>query len=613
MRPWVARVAVTSSANAALFCILVGLHPHRRGPILTEPTPQVAPPALSRAASSLRTALLCVFLAATAVITPLCFRGDASGHDFLFHLASWMDVSSQWHEGIVYPRWAEWANWGFGEPRFVFYPPASWTLGAALGSLLPWRMAPGAFIWLALAIGGMSMWKLAREWLPGPPATAAAVLFAVNPYNLVIVYYRSDFSELLAVALLPLAVWGALRCARQEWRCVPPLAAAFAAIWLANAPAAVIATYSLALILVTACAVRRSLRPLLPGGIAMAGGFGLAAFYILPAAWEQRWVQIADVVADNVQPARNFLFTRSNDPEFMFFNWKVSWVALSMILVTGIAGVWAARKRREFGEIWWTLTALGAASVLLMFRPSDFVWRHLPKLQFLQFPWRWLDVLALVFACSLATAMNGMRKRAAWVVGVLLLAMTGAAATAMIEDAWWDSAGAPVLSEAIGSQRGYEGTDEYMPTGCDRSELPGNPDDETRQPYVSSTPAAPIEKFDAASGSLVPAKGVRLHIEQWSAEHKAFRADTEAPVTLALRLLAYPAWEVRVDGRNARFEEHPVTTQLLLPLGPGTHRVEVRFRRTWDRTAGGILSALTAMALLVFAGALRRRCRTRAA
>ena len=606
-------VAVTSSANAALFCILVGLHPHGRGPILTEPTPHVAPPFLSREASSLRTALLCVFLAATAVVAPLWFRGDASGHDFLFHLASWMDVSSQWHEGIVYPRWAEWANWGFGEPRFVFYPPASWTLGAALGAVLPWRMVPGAFIWLALAIGGMSMWKLAREWLPGPQATAAAVLFAVNPYNLVIVYYRSDFSELLAAALLPLLVWGALRCARQEWRCVPPLAAVFAALWLSNAPAAVIATYSLALILFTACAVRRSLRPLLPGGIAMAGGFGLAAFYILPAAWEQHWVQIAEVVADNVQPARNFLFTQANDPEFVFFNWKVSWVALSMMLATGIAGVWAARKRREFGEIWWTLMALGATSALLMFRPSDFVWRHLPKLQFLQFPWRWLDVLSVVFACSLATAMSCMRKRAAWVVGVLLLAMTGATATAMIEDAWWDSAGAPVLSEAISSQRGYEGTDEYMPTGCDRSELPGNPDDETRLPYVSSTPAAPVEKFDAATGSVAPAKDVRLHIEQWSVEHKAFTVNTAASVTLALRLLAYPAWEVRVDGRKARFEQHPVTTQLLLPLGPGTHRVEVRFRRTWDRTAGGVVSALIAAALLVFAGALRRRRRNRAA
>jgi 6-pyruvoyl-tetrahydropterin synthase related domain len=541
----------------------------------------------------------------------MLFRGDASGHDFLFHLASWMDAAGQWREGIAYPRWAEWANWGFGEPRFVFYPPASWMIGAALGSVLPWRMVPGTFIWLALTAAGMSMWKLAREWLPGWQAGLAAVLYTVSPYHLVIVYYRSAFAELLACALLPLLLWGALHVAREEWRRVPLLAIVFAGIWLSNGPAAVIATYSLCLALIVECAVRRSPRPLVPGATAMAAGFGLAAFYILPAAWEQCWVQIAQAVSENLRPARNFLFTSANDPQFVLFNWKVSAVALGVMGVTGIAAVFAARRRRDFSDLWWLLAALGAASIALMLRPSILLWQHLPEMQFVQFPWRWLDVLDASFAFFVAAAIGRSTGRwVRWIAIVMVGAAIGAAAAAMIHDAWWDTQGAPALTNAIRSARGYEGTDEYMPNDCDRSELPGNPDDTSRMPDASATPASAIEKLDPSSGQIVPANSAGIHIERWTAERKSFTEESAEPVTLALRLLSYPAWGVRVDAVSARFDVQSVTARLLLPLPRGTHRVEVRFRRTWDRTAGNAISALTAAALLAFAWAFRKRRRT---
>jgi hypothetical protein len=579
---------------------------------LTQPTTEGAHQAGSDAASWRLYALLFVVLAATAVISPMPFRGDASGHDFLFHLASWMDVAGQWREGVLYPRWAEWANWGFGEPRFAFYPPVSWTAGAALGSVLPWKMVPTTLVWLTLIAAGMAMWKLARECFSGPQAAAAAVLYAVNPYHLVIVYYRSDFAELMAAALLPLLVWAALRVicngGRDGWRTVPILSVIFAAIWLANAPVGVIATYSLALITAVGCVLRASLRPALKGATGMAGGFGVAAFYILPAAWEQRWVQIRLVLADEIHPAQNFLFTRANDPEFVIFNWKVSAVALGLMLVTAIAVVFAAKKRQGFRDLWWILLALGAASALLMFPLTAFLWRTLPKLEFVQFPWRWLDVLDLAFAFFVAAALVCCRTRIAlWLVFAVILGGIGASGVAMAQDAWWDTEGAPTLTDAIHSAQGYEGTDEYMPIGCDRSELPGNPDPTTRAADASATPAMPVEEVDPGSDAIVPVKNAQIHIHQWSVERKVFNAESAVPITLALRLLDYPAWGVRVDGKEAYVERRPVTAQMLLPLPARTHRVEINFRRTWDRTAGGAISVVTLVALLAFGGILRKK------
>jgi uncharacterized membrane protein len=117
--------------------------------------------------------------------------GTPSGHDVEFHLYSWLEVLSQWKHGIIYPRWAALANFGYGEPRFIFYPPLSWTLGAVLTAIFPWPLVASIYIWIVLVAAGVSMFLLAREWLDRRDATFAAVLYAVNPYHLVIVYWRS--------------------------------------------------------------------------------------------------------------------------------------------------------------------------------------------------------------------------------------------------------------------------------------------------------------------------------------------------------------------------------------------------------------------------------------
>ncbi len=545
-----------------------------------------------------RWAIVALIVVALAVIAPTFFLGQASGHDFEFHLASWMDAARQWHEGVVFPRWAAWANYDFGEPRFIFYPPVSWCLGAALGLLLPWRVVPDAFLFLSIVIAGASMHRLTRAWMPPAAAVASAVIYAVNPYQLVVVYLRSDFAELLASAIFPLAVLFALRSAglekpqagpsnvRAPWRTIPPLALVYGAIWLTNAPAAVVTSYALALLLMLGAALRRSLAPLFTGAAALALGLLLAGVYLVPAALEQSWVNIAQALSSGLRPDQNFLFTWILNPEHNFFNLTVSTVAMIAIGLAGIGAVLSYRGTRNHRAVWWTMFGLAAVSTFLMTPASNIAWRFLPKLLFVQFPWRWLFPLGVSLAFFLGESVAASDRRLALTLfWVAILAATAIGVTAgPLWGPWWDSDDVPTISAAVQSGQGYEGVDEYYAHGGDRYDLPQE---------------APPVALLAAKGApqLLGAALGNVSVGIWEPEHKEFTVDATQPVRAAVRLLSYPAWRVHVNGQPADATSDPDTSQMLVPLPAGQNRVEICFISTADRTAGAALSGVAAILL----------------
>jgi hypothetical protein len=535
-------------------------------------------------------------LVSLAIVAPFFWLGNATGHDFQYHAASWLDAAGQWKQGVLYPRWTEWANYGFGEPRFIFYPPFSWMLGAALGLIAPWNGVPVIFIVLVQTLAGVSAFALARRLLENRAAALfCCACYVANPYALLIVYWRSDFAELLADAFLPLLFLSTLRLCgllkdtsgiaeRHTYRRIAAFAVVFAVVWLCNAPAGVIASYSVAVLLAFAALSQKTWLPLTRGAAGLLLAFGITSAYLLPAAYEQRWVNIAQALSTGLLPSENFLYTETRDPEHTLFNWIASTLAVLMIVLAGLAALAARRRNSQRSNgveetLWRILLLLSAVATLLMLRISSPLWTVLPKLRFVQFPWRWMSLLAIPFAIYLGSAMARGRLRWVWIF--VTFALLGGAATGLVKSAWWDTDDIPVLREAIARGQGFEGTDEYDPVGDDHSNIP------TKSPEVqvmdTDTTQAPNQK-------------PTVRVERWSPQEKDVAISAPQPFYLGLRLLNYPAWRVQLNGGVVAPRGGEDYNMMVVPVPAGESHVSVRFVRTWDRTLGAIL---TVMSLIV--------------
>jgi NADH:ubiquinone oxidoreductase subunit K len=241
--------------------------------------------------------------------------------------------------------------------------------------------------------------------------------------------------------------------------------------------------------------------------------------------------------------------------------------------------------------VWQAMLLMAAAATFLMLRPTAIFWNLLPKLKFVQFPWRWMSIVGVVFAFFLAAVAARSRFRWIWVVCVASVLVGGA--TFFVHSTWWDTDDVTTLQAGVVAGAGFDGVDEYDPKGDDHYNLPA------KAPQVQVLPA------DPDAGGTAPV-GATIFVERWTAAEKRLRVTAAAPVRVALRVLNYPAWRVEVNGARVTPENNGDTAQMVVALKAGSSEISVVFGRTWDRTVGGVVTIVS----ILFAAALfppRRR------
>ena len=592
-------------------------------------------------------------LAALIAVTPLMLNGCSCGHDFDFHILNWFEVARQFLHGNFHPHWAYTPAWNAGEPRFIFYPPLSWIIGAVLGLIMPWTWTPIAYTWLALTAAGLALHYLARDFTTRNAALIAAALYIVNPYTLFTAYERTAYAELLAAAWIPLLIHAILR----ERVTIPRIAIPVALLWLTDAPAAVMGCYALALLTLIRLATNSGapimaqphrdmigpsqgapfveqshratggaqppLQLLLNAAAGALLGLGLAAIYILPAAWERRFVHINMVILPEMNIHDNFLFHHTPDLDHDLVLRTASIIALILIAITIAAlalAYWSNRKsaarsatdarvlhpsrsHREgrnssifhshlspgaslmrshrMGGLIPPLAILTAVIIFLLTPISAPIWDHTPEMAYMQFPWRLLAILAAVMALAIAITLSHANLKSR--IAIALALITAAALIALSYPIFKQDCDDPDTVSArlalFHSNQGTDPSDEYTPIAADNDALAQN-----NPPFwLAQDPAA------KAPSNSTPGPAP-THLDLALPAHE----------TLILNLRDYPTWRITRNGAPVTTREQRDDGLIAFPIPAGKSSIAITYAQPLDQTLGDILTAISAAVLLLF-------------
>lgn len=428
------------------------------------------------------------------------------------------------------PLWLPDLNAGFGSPGIRLYSPGGPVLVGILGMVLGDAGKALRLAWLgALA----TLVVVGRRWHP-TTSSLHWLLLCASPLVPFLLFHRAASSEVLA---LPLVLW-LLEAAIHNRGSAPVQAFLWAALWLLHAPSFVMT----AILAVTAALVPRPSGPGLCRRIApLIAGFALAAWHWLPLVSERHLVRLEEGLTGGIFSAtQNFLF--SPHPHDASAVRRLGVLAITWTVIAVLA--WVQEKRR----------GLLVLTAVLLATPLTYpLWVVLPPLHYLQFPWRFLTPVSLLLPGIIASLSRTRRSVA---IVLFLLPHLWMPQPRVIRD--------PEIS----------GKESWVQLGGKIfAALSGNPlvvDAVQNRPLAFSALAQQLQRFGPETKVFAPGP---VAIEEWRPLRRTVVVEAPSPGLLEFRLLAYPFWRARVDGKPAV----PAMAQgvVAVPVPQGRHRVEV--------------------------------------
>lgn len=540
---------------------------------------------------------LCLILSAIATIPFYFFGRPQYGpkqwtlqmpitHDMHLHVEQMKSFYHGLSAGEIYPRWEEDTNRGFGAPTTSYYPPGVYYITSAFYAIShDWIVALLGTHLLMMLASAIAFLFYIRQFVSNKAAAVATTAYIFLPYHLLDQYQRGAMAELLGFIWMPLMLLFGERLFRRRegegtdagktlsssvFLNIGGLAASYGAFLWSHPPTAYQFSLAFGIYMLVLAALRRDLRGLILVGCGIAVGVMLSAAYMYPAAVEQDLIR-HEYVTDTWPYHSTYVFVHHLPYSAAggFFRLIDSiWIYGALITLVSGALIFAFNRRKlpailQERAILWFIT--GCFASFMMIKYSDFIGRHIPKIEIGVFTWRMLSITTLVMAafaglCAhMAFEKFNQRKTRRTTFAVLAgFIAIGGIIFSMV-------AVAPPMVFAP----------KFIPS-------------EEHVNYATIPHDAPEDPMDMPhlDRAMLNKNQGEVTVQKWLPESRSIHAVLTGDDTLFIRTFNFPGWTATVNGQLMTIKTGEVLKEINLDLPAGEYQIELNYLNTPVRQRG---------------------------
>lgn len=547
--------------------------------------------------------LLILLVLSFALYKPLLNDGFYPMHDDT-QPARIFVMAQELRNGQFPVRWVADLGYGFGYPLFNFYAPLPYYLGAIFYLIhIDLITATKIMFFIGIIISLVFMFYLGKEVVNSWVGIVAAVLYAYTPYHAVNIYVRGAVGEYYAYGFLPLLILGFWKIftGKGQRTGIIITGISLAVILLShNILGLITITFSVLLFAVYLIyiTINKDYKNILLSLIlSLTVGLGLSSFFILPAIFETRYTNIAELTTQGSDFRQHFIYldqlwdspwgyAGSAPRRADGMSFKIGKIYLIFTLVSVISLFF--RRKKIDKKITYLVISMISIFILTVFFMTDLsspVYLNLPFFRFIQYPWRFLNFTLLSLSILIISSFHNLKKQKQIIAGITVILIT-----MLINTKYFNPQKMIVVQENnYLSNENLRFTvskisDEYLPDDFD---IPKTAENIALAPLSTSEKLKVVKIKDAGIEKI-------LHI------------DVSEPSEVTTNIAFFPGWLGFLDGqRIVLMKNHG---RLAVDLPSGYHVLRFKFSNTPIRSIANSIS-LFSLVLLLYLSIERKRVR----